>query len=146
MIYSPFKLRSVQNTKGKKNTDAGRCGVVNGYCDYDQPLVGAMVCFVYSPLTTSGISCTDFNFYISCQSSQDRFPFPGPFCYPPFFYNANSVIPYYVSSCPSLWPILFAYYIWICFIDKSPERGGRPSKWFRSSRFWRYFADYYPAS
>ncbi len=143
MIYSPFKLRSVQNTKGKKNTNAGRCVVVNGYGDHDQPLVGAMVCFVHSPLTISGSSVHFVPIF--ARSLFIAFFFPGSSCYPPFF---TMLIPFPImfSSCPSLWPILFAYYIWICFIDKSPERGGRPSKWFRSSRFWRYFADYYPAS
>ncbi|KAL7280647.1 hypothetical protein ACG7TL_005586 [Trametes sanguinea] len=50
------------------------------------------------------------------------------------------------SSFPPLWPILAAYMIWVLYIDKSPEHGGRLSPWFRSMGFWRYFADYYPAS
>ncbi|PPQ85401.1 hypothetical protein CVT25_006397 [Psilocybe cyanescens] len=49
-------------------------------------------------------------------------------------------------SIPPLWPILTVYFIWARFIDNSPERGGRSLNWWRSSRFWKYFADYYPAS
>jgi 2-acylglycerol O-acyltransferase 2 len=49
-------------------------------------------------------------------------------------------------SFPPLWPLLTVYLTWARCIDDSPERGGRSSQWFRSSRFWRYFADYYPAS
>ncbi|KAF8184456.1 DAGAT-domain-containing protein [Pholiota molesta] len=49
-------------------------------------------------------------------------------------------------SIPPLWPLLLVYYIWARWIDKAPERGGRSSSWARSSRFWRYFAEYYPAS
>ncbi|KDQ26471.1 hypothetical protein PLEOSDRAFT_1057032 [Pleurotus ostreatus PC15] len=49
-------------------------------------------------------------------------------------------------SIPPLWPLLTFYTIWIRWIDKSPDYGGRPSHWFRSMALWRYFADYYPAS
>jgi len=49
-------------------------------------------------------------------------------------------------SFPPLWPLLTVYLIWARWIDDSPERGGRRSRWLRSSRFWMYFADYYPAS
>ncbi|KDR80878.1 hypothetical protein GALMADRAFT_1112943 [Galerina marginata CBS 339.88] len=49
-------------------------------------------------------------------------------------------------SIPPLWPLLAIYFVWARWIDTSPERGGRSSQWFRSMRFWRYFADYYPAS
>ncbi|CAA7265177.1 unnamed protein product [Cyclocybe aegerita] len=51
-----------------------------------------------------------------------------------------------LCAIPPLWPFLTLYYIWARFIDRAPERGGRSSYWFRSSRFWKYFADYYPAS
>jgi hypothetical protein len=47
---------------------------------------------------------------------------------------------------PSLWPFLVVYQIWVLWIDKSPEHGGRTSQSFRSLSFWKYFADYYPAS
>ena len=50
------------------------------------------------------------------------------------------------SSIPPLWPLLVLYLIWSRWIDDAPEKGGRSSQWFRSSRFWKYFADYYPAS
>ena len=50
------------------------------------------------------------------------------------------------SSIPPLWPLLALYLIWFRWIDEAPEKGGRSSQWFRSSRFWKYFADYYPAS
>ncbi|KAI0794243.1 DAGAT-domain-containing protein [Fomes fomentarius] len=53
---------------------------------------------------------------------------------------------FFLLSFPPLWPFLAAYWIWIAYIDKSPEHGGRLSPWFRSSRFWRHFAEYYPAS
>ena len=36
--------------------------------------------------------------------------------------------------------------MWIRWIDQSPDHGGRSSEWARTSRFWRYFADYYPVS
>ncbi|KII86073.1 hypothetical protein PLICRDRAFT_44532 [Plicaturopsis crispa FD-325 SS-3] len=49
-------------------------------------------------------------------------------------------------SFPPLWPVMATYFVWIYFIDKSPEHGGRMSPWFRSARFWKYFADYYPSS
>ncbi|KAF9528937.1 diacylglycerol acyltransferase-domain-containing protein [Crepidotus variabilis] len=51
-----------------------------------------------------------------------------------------------LCSFPPLWPLLALYYMWSHFIDKAPTHGGRSSHLFRSSRFWRYFADYYPAS
>ena len=50
------------------------------------------------------------------------------------------------SSIPPLWPLLAVYLFWVRCIDKSPENGGRTSQWFRSLSFWKYFADYYPAS
>ncbi|OSX64047.1 hypothetical protein POSPLADRAFT_1045179 [Postia placenta MAD-698-R-SB12] len=49
-------------------------------------------------------------------------------------------------SFPPLWPLLAVYMLWALCIDTSPEHGGRFSPWFRAGRFWRYFADYYPAS
>ncbi|KAG6877538.1 hypothetical protein C0993_006231 [Termitomyces sp. T159_Od127] len=51
-----------------------------------------------------------------------------------------------LCSIPPLWPLLGIYMIWVRFFDKSPEHGGRMSPWFRSLRYWKYFADYYPAS
>ncbi|KAL1718115.1 diacylglycerol acyltransferase [Schizophyllum commune] len=51
-----------------------------------------------------------------------------------------------LCSFPPLWPILAVYYVWIRWIDQSPNHGGRSSEWARTSRFWRYFADYYPVS
>ncbi|KAL1740522.1 diacylglycerol acyltransferase-domain-containing protein, partial [Schizophyllum fasciatum] len=51
-----------------------------------------------------------------------------------------------LCSFPPLWPILFVYYVWMRWIDQSPEHGGRSSEWTRRSRFWKYFADYYPVS
>jgi len=51
-----------------------------------------------------------------------------------------------LCSYPPLWPFLAVYAIWGRWIDKSPEHGGRRSPWFRSLRFWQYFAEYYPAS
>ncbi|KAF7985775.1 hypothetical protein HWV62_391 [Athelia sp. TMB] len=49
-------------------------------------------------------------------------------------------------SIPPLWPLLVVYLLWIHCFDNSPDHGGRRSPWFRSMRFWNYFADYYPAS
>ncbi|EGN97010.1 hypothetical protein SERLA73DRAFT_185286 [Serpula lacrymans var. lacrymans S7.3] len=51
-----------------------------------------------------------------------------------------------LCSIPALWPFLIAYLLWMFLIDNSPELGGRLSPWFRSLSFWKYFADYYPAS
>lgn len=50
------------------------------------------------------------------------------------------------SSIPALWPFLAIYVAWIRWIDKCPEHGTRLSPWFRSSKIWQYFAEYYPAS
>lgn len=63
------------------------------------------------------------------------------YCIAPFKANSNVR-----SSFPPLWPFLAVYVIWARFFDASPEHGGRMSPWFRSWRFWKYFADYYPAS
>lgn len=51
-----------------------------------------------------------------------------------------------LCAFPPLWPALVYYIVWIYYLDKSPENGGRSSQWFRSMRFWKYFAEYYPAS
>ncbi|KAI9440664.1 DAGAT-domain-containing protein [Lactarius indigo] len=51
----------------------------------------------------------------------------------------------FLLSYPPLWPFVIIYMIWI-HIDSAPERGGRVSPWFRSVRFWKIFAEYYPAS
>ncbi|KAF9016180.1 DAGAT-domain-containing protein [Hymenopellis radicata] len=52
----------------------------------------------------------------------------------------------YLCSYPALWPLLLAYLIWIHYIDKASVHGARPSPWFRRISWWRYFANYYPAS
>ncbi|KAG6909783.1 hypothetical protein DXG01_015276 [Tephrocybe rancida] len=51
-----------------------------------------------------------------------------------------------LCSIPPLWPFLAIYLVWARCFDDSPEHGGRLSPWFRSIRYWKYFADYYPAS
>ncbi|KAG6840505.1 hypothetical protein C0991_006302 [Blastosporella zonata] len=51
-----------------------------------------------------------------------------------------------LCSIPPLWPFLAIYLVWARCFDDSPEHGGRMSPWFRSLRYWKYFADYYPAS
>ncbi|KAI5122490.1 hypothetical protein M0805_001399 [Coniferiporia weirii] len=53
---------------------------------------------------------------------------------------------FFLCSYPPLWPLILTYVIWMYFIDKSPEYGGRSSQWVRSMRIWTYFAEYYPAS
>ncbi|KIK57059.1 hypothetical protein GYMLUDRAFT_46682 [Collybiopsis luxurians FD-317 M1] len=58
----------------------------------------------------------------------------------------TTVLFLFLCSIPWLWPFLAVYQIWIVWIDKSPEHGGRTSQWFRKWVFWKYFADYYPAS
>ena len=60
------------------------------------------------------------------------------------FCNAPHV-PFTCRSIPRLWPFLILYVIYM-FTDKSPEHGGRISPWFRGTKFWRLFAEYYPAS
>ncbi|KAI0322792.1 diacylglycerol acyltransferase-domain-containing protein [Amylostereum chailletii] len=52
----------------------------------------------------------------------------------------------FLCSFPSLWPFILAYLCWLGCIDGAPEHGGRMSHWFRSISFWKYFAEYYPAS
>ncbi|EIM22283.1 diacylglycerol acyltransferase [Wallemia mellicola CBS 633.66] len=49
-------------------------------------------------------------------------------------------------SFPPIWPILIPYLIWAFLIDNAPEDGGRARKWFRDSRIWKFFAEYYPVS
>ncbi|KAH9983907.1 DAGAT-domain-containing protein [Russula compacta] len=51
----------------------------------------------------------------------------------------------FLLSYPPLWPFMIIYIIWVQ-IDQAPERGGRMSPWFRTMRFWKFFAEYYPAS
>lgn len=51
-----------------------------------------------------------------------------------------------IRSFPPLWPFLATYTAWALYVDKSPEHGGRFNPWIRSSRFFKYFAEYYPAS
>ena len=65
------------------------------------------------------------------------------FCSPSFVGGINLGT---CSSIPPLWPLLAVYLFWVRCVDKSPENGGRTSQWFRSLSFWKYFADYYPAS
>ncbi|TFK39677.1 diacylglycerol acyltransferase-domain-containing protein [Crucibulum laeve] len=52
---------------------------------------------------------------------------------------------FYLCSSPPLWPFLAIYMLWARF-DQKPERGGRSTNLVRGSRFWKYFAEYYPAS
>ncbi|KAF8475207.1 DAGAT-domain-containing protein [Russula ochroleuca] len=51
----------------------------------------------------------------------------------------------FLLSYPPLWPFMILYIIWV-HTDPAPERGGRMSPWLRSIRFWKFFAEYYPAS
>ncbi|KXN91105.1 Diacylglycerol O-acyltransferase 2B [Leucoagaricus sp. SymC.cos] len=53
---------------------------------------------------------------------------------------------FYLCSFPPLWPFLTIYWIWMNYIDTAPERGKRMSQWVRRSKFWKYFAEYYPVS
>lgn len=48
------------------------------------------------------------------------------------------------SSIPVLWPLLGAYIAWVFLIDQAPVKGGRASQKIRKSRFWVWFANYYP--
>lgn len=48
------------------------------------------------------------------------------------------------SSIPILWPLIVPYLIWIFFIDQGPSQGGRANQRIRKSRFWVWFAGYYP--
>ncbi|KAF6753425.1 DAGAT-domain-containing protein [Ephemerocybe angulata] len=52
----------------------------------------------------------------------------------------------FLWSFPPLWPLLTVYSVWALFVDTAPERGGRASHLMRSLPFWRYWADYYPAT
>ncbi|KAL8284227.1 hypothetical protein RQP46_004976 [Phenoliferia psychrophenolica] len=51
-----------------------------------------------------------------------------------------------VCSIPLFWPIIIPYLFWMIFIDQAPVRGGRKSEWVRKSRYWKWFAGYYPVS
>ncbi|EKM81559.1 hypothetical protein AGABI1DRAFT_118672 [Agaricus bisporus var. burnettii JB137-S8] len=51
----------------------------------------------------------------------------------------------FLCSYPPLWPFLFIYWIWIQ-VDTAPETGRRIFPSVRRSKFWRYFAEYYPVS
>lgn len=48
------------------------------------------------------------------------------------------------SSIPVFWPLIIPYIVWVFCIDKAPVNGGRASQWVRKSRFWVWFASYYP--
>ncbi|POY71208.1 putative Diacylglycerol O-acyltransferase [Rhodotorula taiwanensis] len=51
-----------------------------------------------------------------------------------------------LCSIPPFWPLILAYLTWVFCIDKAPIHGGRPQQWLRKSRFWVWFAGYYPVS
>lgn len=53
---------------------------------------------------------------------------------------------FFLWSIPPLWPLLAVYFVWATFLDQASENGGRASHFLRSSRFWRYLADYYPVT
>lgn len=48
------------------------------------------------------------------------------------------------SSIPIFWPLIVPYLIWIFLIDQGPSQGGRANQRIRKSRFWVWFAGYYP--
>ncbi|KAI0050984.1 DAGAT-domain-containing protein [Auriscalpium vulgare] len=52
----------------------------------------------------------------------------------------------FLCSFPPLWPFMLMYVIWLNYIDQAPEHGGRMSHRFRKMAWWKYFAEYYPAS
>ncbi|KAK0239304.1 DAGAT-domain-containing protein [Armillaria nabsnona] len=50
----------------------------------------------------------------------------------------------FLCSFPPLWPLITCYTIWVHYLDKSPDHGGRVWHWYRRCAWWRYFVAYYP--
>ncbi|SJL13753.1 related to diacylglycerol acyltransferase type 2b [Armillaria ostoyae] len=50
----------------------------------------------------------------------------------------------FLCSFPPLWPLITCYTIWVHYLDKSPDHGGRVWQWYRRCAWWRYFVAYYP--
>lgn len=51
-----------------------------------------------------------------------------------------------LRSMPIFWPVLIPYLVWICAIDRAPEKGGRTHQAARQWSFWKLFASYFPIS
>lgn len=51
-----------------------------------------------------------------------------------------------LCSIPLLWPAIIAYLVWILVLDDAPIKGGRATDRVRSSRFWAWFAGFFPVS
>ncbi|KAJ9054130.1 diacylglycerol O-acyltransferase 1 [Entomophthora muscae] len=52
---------------------------------------------------------------------------------------------FFLCTFPFLWPFIIAYLGYIV-IDKTPENGGRVSRWFQSIFLWKWLAEFFPAS
>jgi hypothetical protein len=118
MDESPIdQFCSVENPKEEEVADDGSGSLVCPYAAHALCLSTATVCLLLSSI---------------CMA-----------CLIDGFIFAHFGVP---RSIPPLWPLLIAYLLWILYIDNSADHGGRSSPWFRSMRFWRYFADYYPSS
>jgi hypothetical protein len=112
------QLCSVKNPKEEEVADDGSGSLVCPYAAHALRLSTATVCLLLSSIC---LACLIYGFICTHIFGVPR-------------------------SIPPLWPLLIAYLFWILYIDGSADHGGRSSPWFRSMRFWRYFADYYPAS
>ncbi|XP_018568259.1 2-acylglycerol O-acyltransferase 2-like [Anoplophora glabripennis] len=55
------------------------------------------------------------------------------------------LIALYLIAFTKYWWLTLLYLLWIYVIDKDvSEQGGRPNKWVRSWRWWKYARDYFP--
>jgi hypothetical protein len=112
------QFRPIENTEKEEAADDG-CGyLVCAYAAHALCVSAAMVCSI---LCRMCMACWFMTAFVSVFVGLCR-------------------------SIPPLWPLLVSYLLWILCVDNSSDHGGRRNPWFRSIRFWRYFADYYPAS
>lgn len=66
----------------------------------------------------------------------------------PFFVSfvfISAVAFIYLLFCPPLWGPLIAYGCWWYYDRDTPWKNGRPIKWVRNFKAWKYCADYFDA-
>ncbi|KAI6242535.1 Acyltransferase [Aphelenchoides fujianensis] len=63
------------------------------------------------------------------------------FVFAPFVLTAFSLL---ILVCPPLWVLAVPYGVWCFFDGKTPMRGSRFTRFFRTLRLWTYMARYFP--
>uniref|UniRef100_A0A914Z3K8 Acyltransferase n=1 Tax=Panagrolaimus superbus TaxID=310955 RepID=A0A914Z3K8_9BILA len=53
-------------------------------------------------------------------------------------------VPFYILFCTPIWWTMIFYAGWYIYDFRSPSKGSRPSKFLRSLKIWKHFADYFP--